>query len=73
MATYELEGPKWAVSTITWSFADPARPNSGAFSAQILDLYQAVIRRAMARWDDLVSLTFKEVADTAADVSIRVG
>lgn len=73
MPDYALEGPKWAKDTLTWSFADPARPNSHAFSATIMAPYQDVVRRAVARWDDLTALAFTEVADSAATVDIRIG
>ena len=73
MAAYELEGPRWAKATLTWSFADPTRPNSSVFSATIQAAYQTTIRRAVVRWDNLVSMTLQEVPDTAADVDIRIG
>lgn len=73
MPAYALEGPKWAKTTLTWSFADLGRANSLAFSATIMAPYQDVIRRAFARWDDQVSLAFREVADSAASVDIRIG
>ena len=73
MASYELVGPKWTKATLTWSFADPARPNSSIFSSTVQAAHQTTIRRAVARWDDLVSLTLQEVPDTTADVDIRIG
>lgn len=74
MEGFKLTGPHWAAgATVTWSFADPAQPNGALFTGAIPAAYQAVIRNAVARWDDLVSLTLQEVPDNTPDVGIRIG
>ena len=54
MPNYALEGPKWTTRVVTWSFADPSDPNSAQFSGAIGAAYQAVVRAAVARWDDVM-------------------
>src|SRR4051812_16561573 len=73
MTSYSLEGPKWASRIVTWSFADPSQPNSSPFSGAIGAAYQGIVRSAVARWDDLVNLTFVQVPDSAPNVDIRIG
>ncbi len=68
MSDYAFEGPKWASLTITWSFA----PAGGNFSNAITGAYQAIVRAAFARWDQVANLTFKQVADSSS-VDIRIG
>ncbi|RYY13615.1 MAG: matrixin family metalloprotease [Alphaproteobacteria bacterium] len=69
MSDYALEGPKWASSTITWSFANVGGIVSGSIGAD----YRATIEAAVARWGQVSNLTFKEVSDTTPGVDIRVG
>ncbi len=73
MASYSLEGPKWASQIITWSFADPTQPTIAPFSGAIAPVYQSIIQTAVARWDDLINLTFVQVPDTTPNVDIRIG
>jgi Matrixin/Repeat of unknown function (DUF5648) len=69
VSNYALEGPKWTSSVITWSFAS----GGGTFSGTIGALYQNTIRAAVARWAQVVNLTFQEVADSTPGVDVRVG
>jgi len=71
MSSYTLEGPQWATRTVTWSFATSSDP--GGFSGAIGAAYQSIVQSAVARWDDLVNLTFVQVPDTAPNVQIRIG
>ncbi len=74
MVTYTIEGPKWQTQVLTWSFASLTQPNSTLFSNSVTAAAdQALFRQAMRSWDDQINLTFKEVADTAVGVDIRVG
>ena len=68
MPDYAFEGPKWSSSVITWSFASAGGDITGAISGA----YQSTVRAAIARWSQVVNLTFKEVADSAA-TDIRIG
>ena len=69
MSNYALEGPKWTTSVITWSFAS----GGGTFSGAIGAAYQNTIRTAVARWAQVVNLTFQEVSDSTPGVDVRVG
>lgn len=69
MSNYALEGPKWTTPVITWSFAS----GGGTFSGAIGAAYQGTIRAAVARWAQVVNLTFQEVSDSAPGVEIRIG
>ncbi|GAC1342951.1 MAG: hypothetical protein NVSMB18_17890 [Acetobacteraceae bacterium] len=73
MSQYALEGPKWTDKIITWSFANPAQPNSVQFSGAIGAGYQTVVRSAIARWEGVTDLTFQQVADGTPGVDIRIG
>src|SRR4051794_37059920 len=73
MTLYTLEGPKWASRTVTWSFADPSQPGSSRFTGAIGAAYQSVVQSAVARWDDLVNVTFVQVPDSTPNVDIRIG
>ena len=68
MPNFAFEGPKWSVSTLTWSFA----PAGGQFSGGIDASYQATVRAAVTRWSQVTNLQFREVADSG-NVNIRVG
>ena len=73
MAGYVLEGPKWATTTLTWSFADLSQPNSGRFSGAIGGAYQAVITAALAQWQSVSGIAFVQVPDSTPDVDVRFG
>ncbi len=69
MATFTLEGPKWATQTVTWSFADLSKPGTANFSAPIATAYQGLVQQAIQRWSTLIDLSFQQVADSpGADV-----
>ena len=70
MSEFALEGPKWASSTITWSFAAAA---GGSFSGAIAPAYQATIEAAIARWGQVANVTLQHVSDAAPGVDIRIG
>ena len=44
-----------------------------AFTAAIGAAYQSIVQSAVARWDDLVNLTFDQVPDSTPNVDIRIG
>jgi hypothetical protein len=73
VTNYALEGPKWTTNTVTWSFASLGTPNSSQFSDAIGGAYQDAVRTAVARWDDVVNLSFQEVPDSTPGVDIRIG
>jgi predicted Zn-dependent protease len=77
MTNYALEGAKWPVTDVTWSFAtstyatDSADPFSSAIGAQ----YQAAIQWALNEWSSVAPITFTQVPDSsnssqAADIRI---
>ena len=68
MADYAFEGPRWATSTITWSFASAG----DEFSNSITGAYQDTIRAALSRWAQVAGLTFVQAAD-GPTVDIRIG
>ena len=62
MSEYAFEGPKWASTTVTWSFVGDD-PYDG-FSHSITDpRQQAVVRQALADWSSLTGIQFAQVAD----------
>jgi len=74
---YALEGPKWASSTVTWSFADSTDAQDAAtpFSTPLGTAYQSTIEQAIARWASVSNLHFAQVSDgplpgQAADIRI---
>lgn len=68
MSNYAFEGPKWASSTITWSFAS----GGGNFTGAIGAAYQATITAAIARWAQVANITLQQVPDSAS-VDVRIG
>ena len=68
MSDYAFEGPKWSSSTITWSFAAAG----GDFTNAINSAYQSIFLAAMARWSQVVNVTFKQVSDSASP-NVRFG
>jgi matrixin/hemolysin type calcium-binding protein len=73
LSNYVLEGPRWATRLVSWSFADLGNANSSQFSGAIGAAYRSAIRSAIARWDDVVNLTFQEVSDSTPAIGIRIG
>ena len=74
MAAYALLGPRWPSTTITWSFADPARRSDGGFSGAIGGVHREVVLGAVQSWAKVSGLTLQQVDDTvAADVRIGWG
>ena len=71
--TYTLEGARWTMPIVTWSFADLSQPNSGTFSSAIGPAYQTLFRQAVQHWNDQVGATLQEVPDSAGNVDIRFG
>ena len=72
MVTYTLLGPRWATSTVTWSFADLHRRPDDDFSATIGAAYRGAVVSAAQRWESVSGLTLRLV-DDADNVDIRVG
>lgn len=73
MPDYVLEGPKWAATTITWSFANPANPsNQQTYTGSIGAIYQQTIQDAFTRWASVAGLTFVQATDSTS-VDIRFG
>ena len=78
MADYILEGPKWASSAITWSFATSNIAGQAAYApitttfASMGTVFQADITWAFQRWAQVANLQFTQVSDSAA-VDIRLG
>src|SRR5689334_1431933 len=77
MTNYALEGAKWPVTDVTWSFAtstyaaDSADPFSSAIGAQ----YQAAVQWALKEWSSVAPITFTQLPDSsnpsqAADIRI---
>ena len=80
MTNYALEGAKWPVTDVTWSFAtstysaDTTDPFSSAIGAQ----YQGAIEWALQEWSSVAPLTFTQIPDSAnpsqaADIRIGFG
>lgn len=69
MSNYALEGPKWASSVITWSFASAGGSFSGAIGAP----YQATIIAAISRWAQVANITLQQVSDSTPGVDVRIG
>lgn len=72
-STFTLEGAKWVMPIVTWSFADLSQPNSATFSSAIGAAYQMLFRQAVQHWNDQVDATFREVPDSTENVDIRFG
>ena len=72
MIDYALLGPRWASTTITWSFADPARRPGGNFSGAISASHRQVVLSAVQRWEQASGLTLRQV-DDAASADVRIG
>jgi len=77
MTASALEGPKWASSTVTWSFENTsyAQNSANPFSNVIGAAYQSTIEQALTRWASVSGLTFVQVPDSvlpsqAADIRI---
>ena len=73
--TYALEGPRWAGTTITYSFAQSNFASNAvlAFTTPISQPpYLAVIRAAIHGWEAVAGIRLVEVAD-APGVDIRIG
>ncbi len=75
MSNYVLEGEKWTSFTISWSFATQtlARDTADPFSSSITDAAtQAMVEKALARWQSVSGISFVQVADSAS-ADIRFG
>lgn len=76
--TYVLEGPKWPVQTVTYSFATTTYAADAAtpFSNPVDAADQSIVRQAFASWAAASGLKFTEVADSAdatQAANIRIG
>ena len=74
---YALEGPVWASTTITWSFAATnfnadARYGNTFSSIISQPVYQAVVELAFQTWSQYANVHFVQVADSIG-TDIRVG
>ncbi len=69
MSDYAFEGPRWASSAISWSFAAAG----GSFTGAIAPAYQATVEAAIARWAQVANITLQHVSDSVPGVDIRIG
>jgi predicted Zn-dependent protease len=72
VAPSPFAGAKWAVPTITWSFADSAGPAFAPFSGYIQAQYQSVVEQAVNAWAQVSGLHFQQVADSS-NSDMRIG
>ena len=68
MSVYNLEGPSWSSSVVTYSFAN----GGGNFTSSVSAPYQAVIQAALSRWAQVANINFQQVTDSAS-TNIRIG
>lgn len=68
-SSYTFEGPAWATSTITWSFA----PAGGNFTNAITGAYQNTIIAAINAWAQVVNLTIQQVPTGTPGTDIQIG
>ena len=78
MADYTLEGPRWASSPITWSFALANYLGQAAYSAisltfqSVSAVFQNDVTWAFQRWAQVANLNFVQTGD-GSGVDIRLG
>jgi hypothetical protein len=69
---FALNGLKWAVPTVQWSFADLDLQGDPFQSTVTSSALRTAVRSAFAAWDAVTELDFLEVADSASS-NIRIG